>query len=133
MKSEELIRESLRDAVKRGVSIKRSATFDWTKPGPDGLPISSGELPYACDWCGAVFLYKEKEVKPPTAEQKLNRWESLAKLLGVNPFWLYRFNIGFSNNYQLMVEIQNKKTKDTAWVKDKISSLGIKIAKEFCK
>jgi hypothetical protein len=125
MTREQKLREALIYAQDLGVRIERGPSFDWTCADPDGgFPISSGDLPSACNLYGALLLLLKSEKQ--TCEQ----------YLGVNTSWMYRLHIGFNNLYQLEV-IRTTKKKGSGKVKvirtpDKISSLGVRLAKEFC-
>jgi len=128
MTREEKIREAVKQARAKGIKIVRGPCFDWTKPDPNGgWPIHSGNKPSACDAVGAMFLYVGHKNEWPY------NWKPLLKEFDINGFWIYRFHIGFSVGNQIMVEIENKKTKKKTKIPDKVCKLGIKLAKEFVR
>jgi hypothetical protein len=118
------ILEALRAAQERGVRVIRGPVFDWC--GSDAI------TPTACNAFGALLLHigKEQMVGPDLRFQP-GWFEELQRYLGVNDFWLWRFNQGFNGGYQLTLTQIDKEKKKESVLKDKVSALGLTIRKKF--
>lgn len=130
MKAEDRIIEAIRAAQARGIEIIRGPVFDWTTPGDW---YAHRELPYACNAVGAVLLFLDKEqmVSPDPNVGFTPGWHKLVEEhLGVNDFWIWRFNQGFNGGYQITLMVEDKNGKEKI-LKDDVSALGIAIRRKF--
>lgn len=127
-KQENLIRASLESLQEKGLNLQKGILYDWTKPGPDGIPVHAEE-PSAYGVCAAIFLFLGKGFRAG----KSGWLKELCQELDVDFGWLHRFWMGFDRNYQVMVSEHDKKGNIIAWHKDSVSELGIRFAKEYHK
>jgi len=129
-KTESLIEEAILYAKSRGVRIHRGggAVFDWCIR-ESAYRCRMADYPVACDAIGAVLLKMGKEDMVKTNFQ--SGWlDEVCQYLGVNPFWVYRFCIGFDVGHQIII---TKITKDKKEIteREETSSFGIKLATRY--
>lgn len=117
-----LIELSIREAKAKGIEIVRGngAIFTWS---------DSSVLPVKCDAFGAVLIHTG-EAQPGFPEGWLWR---MCCALGVDTYWFWRFDQGFSYNHALTI-ITKKTTKSgDKWIKkvDKVSRAGVALGKKY--
>jgi len=122
MKAEELIVDAIKCAQNRGIKIIRGSAFNWCDPKDY---FNRLDIPCECNVIGAVLLKLGKENLLGTPG-----WlKDVCEYLGEKYFWMWRFNLGFDCGLQLTLTVlEDDKEKE---IKDKVSTLGIKIAKQF--
>ncbi len=121
----------------QGIHLCRMAIFDWVGPSlsaTGGRPTRPPEAPpVACNGLGAVLWCSGNvDVSKPWADRAPHAWTTLCGLLHVDPFWLYRFSIGWSNWHQLIVWKVNPHKPDGDLIphQDEVSRLARQISKE---
>lgn len=121
---EEVLREAIEKARGRGIVVNTGAIFDWTEPGPDGVPIRNrSEAPSSCDATGAVLLMMGRPGLTPG-------WmKALCDYMQVDGFWLWRFWMGWNRNYQVQVLVREGDKE--RWADDEVSHFGRRLAKEL--
>jgi hypothetical protein len=115
-----LVELSIKEAKVKGIKIVRGsgAIFRWS---------ADTSLPLECDALGAVLVHIGEAV-PGFPEGWLWR---LCCALGVDTYWFWRFDQGFSYNHALT--IYTKKKGGDEWVKtiDKVSRAGVALGKKY--
>lgn len=115
MRPEDIIEESLKEVSSRGVKIIcGGALFNWCNGDPTG-----------CDAFGAVLLAKGKAAK----NFPKGWFAELCGILGIDGYWFWRFNLGFSYRQILMLEVE--KGKKTIYIQDEVSKTGYQMAKKW--
>jgi len=92
----------------RGVKLVRGATFDWTSTVQAGLPVS-------CNALGAVLLVHGLECSKHARKE-------LGHILNENPFYFYRWTIGWDNQHVLSIYDVGKDGVIFEVGKDKVSA-----------
>ncbi len=87
----------------------------------------SSELPVKCDAFGSVLIHTG-EAKPGFPEGWLWR---MCCALGVDTYWFWRFDQGFSYNHALTIITK----KGDEWIKtvDKVSRAGVALGKKYVR
>ena len=116
-----LVELSIKEAKAKGIKIVRGsgAIFRW-KIRPDG-----SWYPAECDALGAVLVHTGEAV-PGFPEGWLWR---MCCALGVDTYWFWRFDQGFSYNHALT--IYTKKGDETIKSVDKVSRAGVALGKKY--
>jgi hypothetical protein len=113
-----LIELSIKEAKAKGVEIMRGngAIFVWS---------DSSKLPVKCDAFGAVLIHIGEAV-PGFPEGWLWR---MCCALGVDTYWFWRFDQGFSYNHALTIITK----RGDEWIKivDKVSRAGVALGKKY--
>ncbi len=108
------IREACLAMKAKGIRLTRGPWFEF-----------SGDNIVACCAIGAVLV----EAGVAQRAEDLSRpgyTRRACELLGVNPWWLYRFWMGFDRDFQIMFEdAEDRKTEDD------VSAFGIRLRKEL--
>lgn len=114
-----LVELSIQEAKAKGVEIIRGngAIFRWLD--------STSELPAQCDALGAVLIHIG-EAHRDFPEGWLWR---MCCALGVDTYWFWRFDQGFSYNHALTIHTK----KGDEWIKtvDKVSRAGVALGKKY--
>jgi len=117
----DIIDQALHEAKQRGLVILRNgAMYSWCKPDS-----TWSDTPTACCALGAVLIF-HKKAKPGFSR---GWYKDLCDILGVDTYWFWRFWQGFNNGCPLKIIIQ-KDGKDIE-VEDKVSKIGVKLAKKY--
>ena len=127
--TESLIEEAIIYAKSRGVRINRGgAIFNWCiQESP--YKCCTSDYPITCDAIGAVLLKMGKENLAHNKFQK--GWlKEVCDYLNVDPFWIYRFCIGFDIGHQILI-IKLTKDKKEKFEKEEISYIGIRLANKY--
>lgn len=87
------------------------------------------DYPVSCDAIGAVLLKMGREDLVRDGFQ--SGWlKIVCNYLGVDPFWIYRFCVGFDYGHQIMITKVGKDKKEKT-EKEDISAFGIKLAYKY--
>lgn len=127
---DEKIRSAILDTQAKGIKLIQGAWFHFE---------AEGKL-VACDALGSLII-SHNRLPESACEPGLLRKPGFSRIvqeiLGVDAFWLYRFNMGFDRNYQILIEHEdgggcNGPLKKWS-TKEDVSEYGIKLRKEFVK
>lgn len=114
------------DQLRRSIELITNPTIKIVR-GPLFIFGPNDEI-QGCDAVGAVLLAEQS--------QKLHfepGWlKETAQLLDVDTFWLWRFWMGWTRNYQVLVE-HTGKGGHTTFSEDEVAKLGIRLAKDYAK
>jgi hypothetical protein len=125
---ETLIEEAIQHAQSRGIQITGGgAIFDWCCHD-NRYDSHWATAPISCNALGAVLL---KLGKQNMAKEEFHPdWlPTVCQHLGVDPFWVNRFVLGFDYGTQVYL-IVTKDGKDIR-IKDDISPIGLKLARKY--
>jgi|GEM_PF-7130580 hypothetical protein len=127
-KTESLIEEAILYAKGRGLRINRGgAVFNWCIRD-SVYSCHMADYPVACDAIGAVLLKMGREDLVRNGFQK--GWlKIVCDYLNVDPFWVYRFCIGFDSGHQILIT-KTKDKKETV-EKEEVSYLGVRLANKY--
>ena len=126
-KQEDILRQAIQAARERGIVITRGATFDWTQPGPQGIPVRA-EVASSCDATGAVVLFMGWPGLSPG-------WlQAVCEFMDVDAFWFWRFWLGWNRNYQVQVWVDDAKLPGKGrWIDDEVCHFARRLARELLR
>lgn len=119
MSAFDLITDACMEIKSKGVALERGAFYDWTNP------VRGDGWPKTCNALGAVLLVRG-------LAKTEHAWPDSCEILNVEPFWLYRFCIGWDVRHQLVYHTEEKGGKLVAHP-DEVSGTAKKLSKALVK